>query len=116
MASEPLPPLPGLPTFAPGSEESTTPEPALLPPSPLGGARTEPASPGPPRPEPFLPEPESPGPEPTEGGGGTTLAASVPLPEPLELGEPLGEPPRVVPEPETDGGGGTTSEVPADEP
>src|ERR1700746_917747 len=93
IASEPLPPVPGSPTFEPGCEETTTPEPALLPPSAFGGARTEPASPGPPRPNPFLPEPESPGPEPTDGGGGTTLLArSVPLPEPTEFPVPVDDP------------------------
>src|SRR5258708_6860733 len=89
IASEPLPPVPGIPTFEPGWEETTIPEPALLPPSALGGASTEPVSPGPPRPNPFPPEPESPGPEPMEGGGGTTLfARSVPLAEPLKFPPP----------------------------
>lgn len=111
MASEPLPPVPGSPTFEPGCDESTIPEPVLLPPSPLGGPRTEPASPGPPSPNPFLPEPESPGPEPTDGGGGMTLLArSVPFPEPVEFPVP-GEP-WPVPAPVTDGGGGITFDPP----
>src|SRR5258706_14625306 len=81
MASEPLPPVPGSPTFEPGCDETTIPEPVLLPPSAFGGARTDPTSPGPPRPDPFLPEPESPGPEPMEGGGGPHVPGSnVPRP------------------------------------
>src|SRR5208282_2889668 len=114
IASEPLLP-PGIPTVEPGWEEITTPEPALLPPPLLGGARAEPESPGPPRPVPFLPEPES-APEPIDGGGGTTLAASsVPLPRAPEFPDPVGEP-WPVPEPPTDGGGGMTLDAPRDEP
>jgi hypothetical protein len=120
IAIEPLPPLPGIPTLEPGWDEITTPEPLLLPPSFLGGARTEPESPGPPSPTPFLPEPEpdSPGPEPIDGGGGTTLLASmVPLPGAPEFPEPrpedAAEPP---PEPATVGGGGITFEAPRVEP
>jgi len=114
IASEPLPPLPGIPIFEPGCEEITIPELSLFPPAPLGGARTEPASPGPPRPEPVLPEPERPGPEPIEGGGGTTLPArSAPLPDPLEFPEPDGEP---SPAPVIDGGGGMTFGPPRDAP
>ncbi len=116
IASEFLPPVPGIPTVEPGWEEITIPEPLVLPPAPLGGARTEPESPGPPRPEPFLPEPDSPGPEPIEGGGGTTLlASSVPLPEPPEFPEPVDES-WPVREPATDGGGGMTPDAPSDEP
>jgi hypothetical protein len=86
MASEPLPPMPGLPGVAPGSVDKTTPELSALLPAPLAGARAEPMSPGPPRPLPLLPVPESPEPEPTEGGGGTTLLARrPPLPEPPEF-------------------------------
>src|SRR5882672_3016140 len=93
IASEPLPPVPGIPTFEPGWGETTTPEPALLPPSALGGARTEPTSPGPPRPDPFLPDPERPGPEPMDGGGGMTFPVStVPLPAPPEFPVPVDEP------------------------
>ena len=115
MASEPLPP-PGIPTLEPGWDEITIPEPSLLPASLLGGARTEPESPGPPRPEPFLPEPDKPLPEPIEGGGGTTLFAScVPLPGLPEFPAPVEEP-WVVPELATDGGGGMTLDVPRDEP
>ncbi len=115
MAREPLPP-PGIPTLEPGCDEMTIPEPSLLPASLLGGARTEPESPGPPRPEPFLPDPDKPLPEPMEGGGGTTLfASSAPLPEPAEFAAPVGEP-WVVPEPATDGGGGMTLDSPRDEP
>lgn len=89
MASDPLPPVPGNPTFEPGCDETTTPAPAALPPSDFAGARTEPTSPGPPRPAPFLPEPETPAPEPRLGGGGTTLLArSVPPPEPPEFPAP----------------------------
>ncbi len=88
IAIEPLPPLPGIPTFEPGWDEITIPEPLVFPPSLFGGARTEPESPGPPRPTPFRPEPDSPGPEPMDGGGGTTLLAScVPLPEAPEFPE-----------------------------
>jgi hypothetical protein len=118
---EPLPPLPGIPTLEPGWDEITTPEPLALPPSFLGGARTEPESPGPPRPTPFLPEPDSPGPEPMEGGGGTTLLANcVPLPEAPEFPEPLEPPPEPLPEPPpefpTDGGGGITLDTPTVDP
>src|SRR5712671_1650100 len=103
MASEPLPPVPGSPTFEPGCDETTIPEPVLLPPSAFGGARTDPTSPGPPRPEPLRPEPERPGPDPTEGGGGTMLLPiSVPLPEPPEFPVPTEEP-WLVPEPVSDG-------------
>jgi hypothetical protein len=104
IASEPLPPVPGSPTVEPGCDETTTPEPELLPPSALGGATTDPVSPGPPRPMPRLPEPESPDPDSSEGGGGTTLllARSLPLPEPPEFPEPA------VPELLIDGGGGMT--------
>ena len=112
MASEPLPP-PGIPTLEPGWDEITIPEPSLLPASLLGGARTEPVSPGPPRPEPFLPEPESPEPEPIEGGGGTTLfASSGARPEAPEFSLPVGEP-WFVPEPPTDGAGGMTLDAPS---
>jgi hypothetical protein len=110
-ASEPLPPVPGMPTLEPGCGDTTIPARLLLPSEPLGGARTEPASPGPPKPIPFLPEPEGSEAVPTEGGGGTTLLASVaPLPEP-EF--------RVPPEDEllteTDGGGGITFDAPREE-
>jgi len=116
MASEPLPPLPGSPGLEPGWVESTTPELSLFPPAPLGGARTEPTSPGPPRPEPCRPKPESPAPEPTEGGGGTMLLASKPpLPEPPEFREAVPEV-EPVPAPETDGGGGMTFDPPREEP
>src|ERR1700674_2755672 len=99
IASAPLPPVPGSPTFEPGCDETTIPAPAALPPSACGGARTEPTSPGPPRPVPFLPEPETPAPEPRLGGGGTTLLArSVPPPEPPEFPVPADEA-RLVPEP-----------------
>ena len=112
MARDPLPPVPGMPGLDPGSVDNTTPELSLLPVEPLGGARAEPRSPGPPSPEPLLPEPESPGPEPTEGGGGMTLLASrPPPPEPEEF--------RVLdpwPAVETDGGGGMTPEAPREEP
>src|SRR5580692_4706588 len=110
IASDPLLP-PGIPTVEPGWEEITTPEPPLLPPPLLGGASADPESPGPPRPVPFLPEPES-APEPMDGGGGTTsLARSVPLPEAPEFPDPDGEP-----EAPTDGGGGMTLDAPRDEP
>src|ERR1700691_5639295 len=109
IASEPLLPLPGIPTFEPGSDESTTPELSPFPPAPSGGARTEPESPGPPRPEPVRPEPERPEPEPTEGGGGggMTLLPTDPPGPPAAL-RPV---PEALPE-ETAGGGGTTSWVP----
>src|SRR5208283_3460536 len=68
-ASDPLPPLPGMPGAEPGLVDKTTPEFSPLPP-PLGGARALPRSPGPPRPLPLLPEPERPVPEFAEGGGG----------------------------------------------
>jgi hypothetical protein len=106
-ANDPLPPLPR-PGFEPGSADNTTPEFSLFPPAPLGGASTEPTSPGPPRPEPLLPEPVAPepDPDPTEGGVGTMLPAKrLPLPEPLAFCDPE---PCAVPEPETDGGGGIT--------
>src|SRR5580658_8664557 len=102
MASEFLPPVPGIATFGPGWGEITIPDLSLFPSTPLGGARTAPASPGPPRPEPFLPELERPEPEPIEGGGGTTLLASCVL--------------LLDPEPGTDGGGGMTFAAPRDEP
>lgn len=95
MASEPLPPLPGSPTFEPGCDEITTPPLSLLPPAPRGGASAEPASPGPPRPVPLRPAPEPNGddPPPIDGGGGITLSArSVPLPDPPDVPEPDGEP------------------------
>jgi hypothetical protein len=109
-ASEPLPPPPGVPTFEPGCDEITIPELSPFPPAPLGGARAEPTSPGPPRPEPLLPEPLRPEPEPTEGGGGTILSASsVPLGDPPEAPDPDGEP---WPVPVIDGGGGMTFDSP----
>jgi len=117
IANEPLPPLPGSPTLEPGCDEITTPPLSLFPPAPLGGARTEPASPGPPRPAPFLPvpEPKAAEPPPIDGGGGITLSASrVPLPDLAEFSEPDGEP-WPEPEPVTDGGGGITF-VPSDAP
>jgi len=89
MASNPLPPVPGLPGCEPGSVDKTTPELSVFPPAPLEGARAEPTSPGPPRPEPRLPEPERPEPEPAGGGGTTLLARRPPLPEPMELRVPL---------------------------
>ena len=122
IAIEPLPPLPGIPTLEPGWEEITIPEPLVLPPSLLGGARTEPVSPGPPRPTPFRPEADNPEPEPMDGGGGTTLlTSSVPLPEAPEFPEPPPElPPELAPElgpePTTDGGGGITLDAPRVDP
>jgi hypothetical protein len=110
IASELLPPVPGRPTFEPGWVEATIPAPVALPPAAFGGARTDPASPGPPRPEPFLPKPERLGPDPMEGGGAMTLPArSVPLPEPLEVPAPK---PLALPEPVSDGGGGMTFDEP----
>lgn len=109
IASEPLPPLPGMPTLEPGCADTTIPELSLFPPAPLGGARTEPASPGAPSPEPFLPEPETPEPEPTEGGGGTILLArpvAIPLALPKRFPDAALEA-----DPATDGGGGTTLEL-----
>lgn len=108
IASDPLPPVSGLPGLEPGAVDSMTPELSVFPPAPLGGARAEPMSPGPPRPEPFLPDPERPEPEPAEGGGGIMLVArSPPLPEPPEfrVALPLW--------PETDGGGGITFDAPS---
>ena len=122
IAIEPLPPLPGIPTLEPGWDEITIPEPLLLPPSLLGGARTEPESPGPPRPTPFRPEPDSPGPEPMDGGGGITLlASSVPLPGAPEFPEPPPElaaelAPELAAETPTEGGGGITLEAPRADP
>src|SRR5271170_1183983 len=107
-ASDPLPPVPGMPGLEPGWVDNITPEFSGFPPAPLGGARTEPTSPGPPRPEPFLPEPERPEPEPAEGGGGIMLLARrPPLPAAPEFR-------MSVPElwPETDGGGGMTFDAP----
>src|ERR1700678_28433 len=110
IASEPLL-LPGMPTLEPGWAEITMPDPLLLPTS-LGGASTEPESPGPPSPEPFLPEPDRPAP--IAGGGGTTLPAScVPSPDPPEFPDPVGEPWLA---PATDGGGGITFAAPNDDP
>lgn len=119
-ASEPLPPVPR-PGLGPGLVERTIPElscPELsrFPAELLGGARTEPTSPGPPRPEPFLPEPEVPEAEPIEGGGGTMLLArSVPLPEAPEVCVP--EPWAVlVPDAPIEGGGGMTVDALSEEP
>src|SRR5271169_3387840 len=113
MASEPLALVLGTPTLEPGWDESTTPEPPPVPPSALGGARTDPASPGPPRPEPFLPAAERPAP--TEGGGGTTLLArSVALPGPPEF--PVRVESWLVLEPATEGGGGITFDAARAEP
>src|SRR6266853_6417046 len=54
IASAPLPPFPGMPTFDPGWLETTTPE--VLPPLLLvGGAVAKPASSAPPNPLPRLP-------------------------------------------------------------
>ena len=118
IARDPLPPVPGMPGLEPGSDDSTTPELSALPTALLGGARTEPTSPAPPRPVPLLPEPESPAAEPAEGGGGMTLLARrPPFPEPPEFLAPV---PEAEPVP-MEGGGGTmfaswfapASEVPA---
>src|SRR5712671_6611600 len=49
IASEPFTPFPGMPTLEPGCADTTTPVVSPFPPL-LGGARTEPASPGPPSP------------------------------------------------------------------
>src|SRR5713101_6335152 len=109
MAREPLPPLPGMPTLEPGCADTTTPVLSLVPPALLGGARTEPASPGPPRPKPFLPEPETPLLVPTDGGGGTTLLATAfPAPVTLPIRFPAAPP---EPWPPTEGGGGTMLEL-----
>jgi hypothetical protein len=113
MASDPLPPVLGVPGLEPGSADSTTPELSLLllfPAGLLGGARAAPISP---MPTPFLPEAERPEPESAEGGGGITLLARrVPLPEPAEFLAPEVDP--VL----TDGGGGTMFwlDAPRDEP
>ena len=110
MASEPVPPLLGTPTFEPGWLEITAPALDPLPPL-VGGVRFTPGSSDVPWPAPLRPrpEPDVPEPPPTEGGGGTILLASrvprgVPAPPPL-----LPVPP---PGPESDGGGGTTLGVP----
>jgi hypothetical protein len=99
-----------MPTLEPGWGETTIPERLLLPSAPLGGARTEPASPGPPRPTPFLPEPEESEAAPTDGGGGTTLLASV-VAEFAEFRVPLED--ELLPA--TDGGGGITFDPPREE-
>jgi hypothetical protein len=111
MASEPLPPVLGIPTLEPGWVEITAPALAPLPPL-AGGARFLPTSSEAPRPAPprLRPEPAGPEPPPTEGGGGTMLFASsvpraVPKPPPL-----LPVPP---PAPEREGGGGTTLGAPS---
>src|ERR1700733_16046040 len=113
IASELLPPLPGIATCEPGWDETTIPEPPAFPLSTLGGARAEPASPAAPRPEPLLPEPV---PAPIAGGGGTMLVArSVALAELREF--PVA--PGLLwlsPAPVTDGGGGMTFDAPRDEP
>lgn len=110
MASAPLPPLPGLATLDPGWVESTTPELSGVPDAALGGASTEPTSPGPPRPEPVLPEPESPEPEPTEGGGGTMLLARPLLTPTAPDRAPAAPLEDVAP---TAGGGGITASLSA---
>src|SRR6202162_2607540 len=103
-ARDPLPPVPGMPGLDPGSDDSTTAELSALPTAFLGGARTEPTSPAPPRPVPLLPDPDSPAAEPVEGGGGMTLLARrSPFPEPPEFLAPV---PDVEPVP-MEGGGGT---------
>lgn len=74
IAKEPGVALPGVPRADPGALETITPFPAPVPPAGEGGARTEPASSGPPSPPPRvpLPCPEVRSPRPTLGGGGTT--------------------------------------------
>src|SRR5579872_4784968 len=111
MASEPVPPLLGSPTFGPGWLEITAPAVAPLPPL-FAGALPISASSGEPRPTPFLSSPVPAGPEPpaTEGGGGTMLLASnvppgAPAPPPV-----LPWPP---PAPASEGGGGTTLGAPS---
>ncbi len=96
MASEPIPPLLGRPTFGPGWLEITAPALAPLPPL-VGGARGAPASSGAPRPGPLRPEPAA-----RLGGGATTLFASTELAAALP----------VPPVPESEGGGGTTLGAP----
>jgi hypothetical protein len=104
--------VPGIPTLEPGWSDTTIPERLLLPSAALGGARTEPASPGPPKPTPFLPEEEESEDELTDGGGGTTLLASVVLLEPAEFRLPVFEDGLLPP---TDGGGGITFDAPREE-
>ena len=106
IASEPVLPFVGTPTFVPGCVEITAP--ALEPAPPVcAGAEGAPASMGPPRPAPRWPEPVpvSLEPPPIEGGGGTTLlASSVPPSTPFAPGVVPVPPPA----PDKDGGGGTT--------
>jgi hypothetical protein len=104
MAIDPALALPGTPTADPGWLETITPLPEPVPPAGEGGAKTEPASRGPPRPPPLfpLPCPESGSPVLRLGGGGTIWDDPKALPRA----------PRLPPEPEpseaTLGGGGTT--------
>src|SRR5262249_22807324 len=75
IARDPVPAVPGIPTFDPGSLDTTIPLPFPTPP-PSGGATAEPTSSGRPKPFPWLPKPRPPidVPPPTLGGGGTTPA------------------------------------------
>src|SRR5579863_2797671 len=110
IASSPLPPLVGNPTFDPGWLEMTAPALDPLPPVAAGAVGT-PTSIGAPSPGPLRPEPEPLEPFPLliEAGGGMTLLATIvppgaPLPPPLSPVPP--------PAPESDGGGGTTLGMP----
>jgi hypothetical protein len=110
MASDPVLPLVGIPTFEPGWLEMTAP--ALDPlPALFGRASAEPTSVGAPRPSPLRPSPDPvvAEPPPTDGGGGTTLLADSD--PPIPAAPPLFPVPPCMPE--TEGGGGTTLGVPA---
>src|SRR5215831_192756 len=105
------PPLPafGTPIFVPGCVDTTTPDPAALPPVLGGGPTATPRSSGPPDPAPLLPRPLplSPVPPPRLGGGGTTALDPRIAPAPRSPVFP--PPPSPVPDAFT--GGATTCGV-----
>jgi hypothetical protein len=117
MASDPLPPVPAFQRWSRVRPTTRLQNCLLFPPAPLGGARSEPTSPGPPRPLPFCRSRKDQSLSRADGGGGTTLLAKrdVRYPSRRSSARSRAGEPWPAPEPLTDGGGGMTFDAPRED-